>query len=160
MFPESYFSIGFTELIGFAITIVSVWLIGRQLTDSRLASQMEGMLALGDQDIELSELRKLIESDIWKGFDGKHAYEYIYGNENTMEAYYAVLRFFERLGILVRRKALNKGIAFDLYGGVVPEWWGLLEKVTMFRREENSNMDLVSTGNGSLRNSKNLADKQ
>ena len=118
MFPEGFFSIGFAELIGFAITSVSVWLIVRQLTDARLASQMEGMLALGDHDIELSLPRKLIESiitsDTWKGFDGKQAYEHIYGNENTLEAYYDVLSFFERLGILVRRKALDKGIAFDL----------------------------------------------
>jgi hypothetical protein len=140
MFSNGYFSIGFAELIGFGITIVSVWLIVRQLIDARLASQMEGMLALGTQSSSFDEHRKLlsdlIETEKWKGFSDEEAYEFIFAKEKYREAYLALIAFFERLAILVRRRALDKGIAYDFYGRVVVLWWKALEKVTRYRRKE------------------------
>ena len=49
MFADGYFSLSFAEAVGFVVTIVSVYLIVRQLNETKLASQMEGIMQLGDR---------------------------------------------------------------------------------------------------------------
>jgi hypothetical protein len=46
MFADGYFFISFEAVMGFAITLVSVWFVVKQLNETRLASQMEGLLTL------------------------------------------------------------------------------------------------------------------
>ena len=43
MFNEGYLSISFEALLGLTVTIVSVWLVVKQLRKTNLASQMEGL---------------------------------------------------------------------------------------------------------------------
>ena len=46
MVSDGYFSISFEGILGFLVTLVSVGLIIKQLSEARLASQMEGYLTL------------------------------------------------------------------------------------------------------------------
>lgn len=49
MFSEEFGTITLADVLGLIVTIVGIWLVVRQLTESKLASQMEGMLTLGDR---------------------------------------------------------------------------------------------------------------
>ena len=46
MFGEGYFSISFEILVVSAIALFSAWLVVRQLNETRLASQIEGIITL------------------------------------------------------------------------------------------------------------------
>lgn len=138
MFAEGYFSLSFAEVIGFVITIVSVWLVVRQLNETRLASQMEGLLALTEIDISgSSALLELINLDDWNSLSEKDAYTRVYESETFRDDWIKTLTFFELLGVLVRRKVLDKGLAYDQYGKLVFIWWERLEKVVRQRRIED-----------------------
>ena len=78
MFADGYFSISFEAVLGFAITLVSVWFVVRQLNETRLASQMEGMISLAIFEAgkrrEGKEVLELTESEDWKKLSGEEAF--------------------------------------------------------------------------------------
>ena len=142
MFADGYFSISFPELVGTIVTIVGIWLVVKQLNETRLASQMEGMLALGERVVAIREHRnilfELVNLDEWNSLSAKEAHTRIYESKLHLDAYSSAMTLFELLGILVRRKALDKGLAYDFYGRVTFVWWNRLAKITQQRRiEEN-----------------------
>lgn len=141
MFNEGYLAISFEALLGLIVTVVSVWLVVKQLRETKLASQMEGLLALADQLADVAELRETlvpaITSNDWDQLSDEEAHTRVYGSEAHKIAYKKTKNFYELIGVLVRRKALDRGLASDYFGNSIAIWWERLEKVT---RQESKDL--------------------
>ena len=139
MFSENFNSITLADVLGLLVTIVGIWLVVRQLTESKLASQMEGMLTLGDRFDGLLEhiilLFELSESDEWKAADSDKAYKMIYRTKKNREAFFKMGSFYELLAVLVRRKVLDEQLAYDTYGALVAKRWRWVEKAVGAHRD-------------------------
>lgn len=138
MFAENFLSITVADVLGLLVTIIGIWLVVRQLTESKLASQMEGMLTLGDRFDHLLEhiilLFELSQSDRWKKADSDEAYKIIYETQENREAFFKMGSFYELLAVLVRRKVLDEKLAYDTYGELVAKRWRWVEKAVAAHR--------------------------
>lgn len=142
MFADGFLANNIFEILGLIVTIGGIWLVVKQLNETRLATQMEGMLVLGEKFAasinDASILRELFELEEWKGLSDREAHNRVYDSKALANAYNKVLSLFELIGVLVRRKTLDRELAFDYYGSVASGWWNYLEKITRQRRIENN----------------------
>lgn len=143
MLDNGYFTLSFEGMLGLFVTVFSVWLVIRQLREAKVASQMEGILALGDRFDGIVEhndrLFELAKSQRWKEADNEKAFEINYESKKNREAFFKVASFYETLAVLVRRKVLNQRLAFDGWGDMVAIRWQWMEKAVLAQR--------VATGN-------------
>lgn len=136
---SGYFSISFPDLIGFLITIISVFLTIKQLNDSRLAVQVESFLTISDRYSKVTQAIKFIDglalSDEWNLLDGKGAYEYLIENTTYYDHYMQVGGFYEVLSALLRRGALDNDLSVNTFGGFGENRWCTLEKAIVYHRK-------------------------
>lgn len=136
---NGYFSISFADLIGFFITIISVFLILKQLSDSRLAVQVESYLTISDRFSKITPSIQFVDglslSEEWKRLDGKAAYLYLTENEVRYEHYMQVGAFYEVVSALLRRGALDDKLAINTFGGFGKNRWHAVEKAVRYHRE-------------------------
>ena len=139
MSVENYFSLSFSELIGFFVTIISVALIIKQLNDSRLATQMSGYLTLSDQFNNIVPAIEFIDSlnnsEEWNALDGPDAYKYLMENETYKVAYKSVAAFYEILASLLYRGALDKKLAWNTFGFIGTKRWFTIKKAVVVHRK-------------------------
>ena len=140
MFADGYFSISFEAVLGFAITLVSVWFVVRQLNETRLASQMEGMISLANFEAskrrEAKEFLRFTESEDWKKLTAEEAFSLVKENEEYWDGAYSLSEAYELIGNLVKSKALDINIAYQHFGWILPLTYRQLEKVTVEARKE------------------------
>lgn len=140
MFADGYFSLSFAELIGFAITIVSVWLVIRQLNETRLASQMEGAISLATMAADMEkQVKALVDFTLleeWEKLDDEDAYAAISRNDEYMEGYLKHANIFGLTGGLVRAGALDLHVAEEQFGYFLPVRWRRFEKFTRVLRKK------------------------
>jgi len=145
---EGYFFLSFADLIGMIVTLFSALLIIKQLRDSRLAVQMEGFLTIIDRFAAITQAIAFVDSlylsEEWKLFDGQEAYRFIMENEDNKEFYLQVGIFYEGVSALLRRGALDKGLAIDTFGGVGVTRFKTLEKAIKFHRKHVGEPDLYN----------------
>lgn len=138
MFSENFISITLADVLGLLVTSIGIWLVVRQLTESKLASQMEGMLTLGDRFDGLLEhiilIFELTQSERWQQADSDEAYKIIYETKKNREAFFKIGSFYELLAVLVRRKVLDEQLPYDTYGDLVAKRWHSIEKAISAHR--------------------------
>lgn len=138
MFTDGYFSFSFPELVGTLVTIVGIWLVVKQLREAKLASQMEGILALGDRFDGMVEhfnlLLELSQSERWKEADSATAYKILLESKENRDAFFKVASFYETLSVLVRRNVLDEELALDGWGDMVGKRWYWMEKAILAQR--------------------------
>lgn len=147
MFADGYFSFSFPELAGAIITIVGIWLVVRQLYEGKLASQMEGMMAISERFAENNRtnalLVKMVTTDDWDNPSSKEAHTRVFESDPTVTDWSNILLLYELVGVLARRKALDKHLAFDYFGYMITIWWKRLEKVN---RQQAIELDVPKIG--------------
>jgi hypothetical protein len=125
-------------VLGLLVTLLGIYLVVRQLKEARLASQMEGMLALGDRFDGLLEhiivLNELTKSDRWQAADSEEALGIIYESTETREAFFKVGSYYEGLAVLVRRKVLDEQLAYDSNGSLIYKRWKWVDKAVFAHR--------------------------
>lgn len=139
MSADNFFYLTFSELIGFIVTIISVALIVKQLSDTRLATQMSGYLALSDQFYQIIPGIEFIDSlgysKEWDAFDGAEAYKYLSENDEYRGLYKSVAAFYEIVGALIHRGALDKKLAMDIFGELAAKRWFIIKKAALVQRK-------------------------
>lgn len=147
MFADGYFSFSFPEIVGTIVTITGIWLVVKQLNETRLASQMEGMLALVAKLDDIAEQRDTLldlgSLDEWISLSDEEAYAKVYAQESYRVAYVRTKIFYELLGVLVYKKTLDKGLAYEFFGNTVMLWWKRLSKVM---RQQDVRQDTKEMG--------------
>jgi hypothetical protein len=138
MFGEGYYSFTFPELVGTIVTIVGIWLIVKQLREAKLASQMEGLLTLGEMDAgngdSWNTALDLINRQDWIELEPQQAHDLFHETDAQAKALDKITIFFELISVLVRRKALDSKMAYDMYGNAVTRWWERMSKVIRHHR--------------------------
>ena len=139
MFSNGYFALSFEGLMGLIVTIISVWFVVRQLRESKLASQMEGLLVLVEQLALIADQREglmeFVADDDWDSLSDEEAHRRVYASEMHKIAYKKTKNFYEVVAVLVKRKSLDKGMAADYFGKSIEIWWERLEKITRHESE-------------------------
>ena len=139
MFNNDYFTLSFEGLMGLVVTIVSVWLVVRQLREAKLASQMEGLLLLVEQLAIVAEEREalvaLVQAKNWTELSDEEAHKRVYRSKKHALAYKKTKNYYEVVAVLVKRKALDKGMAADYFGKSIGIWWQRLEKITRYESQ-------------------------
>jgi hypothetical protein len=134
MLDSKYIALSFEGLIGLVVTIISVWLVVRQLREAKLASQMEGLLLLVEQLAVLADQREslmeFVSHQDWASLTDEEAHARVYASEEHKIAYKKTKNFYEVVAVLVKRKALDKGMAADYFGKSVGIWHQRLLKIT------------------------------
>ena len=132
MVEEQFLSFRMVEILGIFTTIVGIWLIIRQLTESRLASQMEGAISLADRsdrlEGEIKDLMHMASGEEWDGLDGEDVFSLIRENPKYGGAYLKMANLYGLVGGLVRARALDLHIADGGFGYFVPKRWRMFEK--------------------------------
>lgn len=138
MFASEIWFTSPADLIGLIVTVGGIWLVVKQLREAKLASQMEGVLALGDRfDGMVEELNLLLElsqSERWKEADNEAAYKILLESKKNRTAFFKVASFYETLSVLVRRKVLDEELALDAWGDMVGKRWYWMEKAILAQR--------------------------
>jgi hypothetical protein len=133
MFAEDFLSISLAELLGLLVTIGGVWFVVQQLREAKLASQMEGLMELIEQWTASAEMRKplsdLSNSIEWNEMSDKEAYNRINESQRLKTGWDFMMNWYELIGVLVRKKALNREIVYELIGPFVAYRWKKYEKV-------------------------------
>ena len=140
---EDFLSITLSDVLGLVVTLFGIWLVVRQLREAKVASQMEGILALGDRfdgivghNVHLFELA---HSQRWKDADNETAFEIIYESKENQDAFFKVASFYETVAVLIRRKVLDEQLAFDGWGDMVGIRWQWMEKFVLAQRDKTGN---------------------
>ena len=140
MFIIGGIEISLAEVLGLLVTIGGVWLVVKQLNETRLASQMEGLIALMEIDAnmegEVSELRKFTLKEDWDEVNDNEAYSLVMENDRYRRGYLKYIKLYELVGLLVRTKALDERYAFEAFGQFLPMMWRRLEKIVRGERIE------------------------
>jgi hypothetical protein len=147
MFNIAGFAISLAEVIGLIVTIVGIWLVVRQLREAKLDSQMGGMMDLRQMISDNTEfeqlLSELIAEDDWESLNAEEAHSHIFDSDEHTEAWNELTSFFELYSLLVRKKALDEGMAYAYNGKFVSLWWKRLEKIARQQRIELKWDDLL-----------------
>ena len=132
MIADGFSSISLESLIGFIITLISVYLIVRQLQESRLASQMEGYLEIIGRVSEISESIDFIDdlgiSKKWINFNADEAYDYLVKNKKIRDHYRKIGILYEGVSALLRRGILDEQLAFETFGAMSVKRFETLKK--------------------------------
>jgi len=143
--PNDFFSsLTIADILGFAVTILGIWLVVRQLKEAKLASQMEGVLMLQDHWEHIISDRTLLwemtlQDDEWDACSPKIAYKKVFKDKAATESFMRVANFFDNLGMLVHGKALDKYFAYRGYGTILTVFYDKLEKVIALDRKVQNN---------------------
>jgi len=141
------FAISLADVLGLIVTIVGIWLVVRQLREAKLASQMGGMMELRQMISDNSEFERLlfdlISEDDWEAISAKEAHARLFNSDELTEAWNELTSFFELYSLLVRKKALDEGMAYAYNGKFVSLWWKRLEKIARQQRIELKWGDLL-----------------
>jgi hypothetical protein len=133
-------SISLAEVLGLIVTIVGVWFVVKQLNETRLASQMEGLIALMEIETnmegEVSELREFTLKEEWDEVSDNEAFSLVMKNDNYRRGYLKYIKLYELIGVLVRTKALDERFAFEQFGQFLPMMWRRLERIVKGERQE------------------------
>ena len=140
MIGEGFLADNIIELAGLFVTIAGVWFVVQQLREAKLASQMEGVIAI--QQMERKHIKsakplyELLETDEWQDLDGEEAYSMINNTDAYWDGYLEYVATYGLLGNLVRAKAIHIHLAYEQWGFFVPSRWRALEKFTFMLREK------------------------
>ena len=140
MFADGFLSIGLSEIVGWLVTLLGIWLVVRQLNEAKLASQMEGLLTLGEMDSgngdSWNTALEVVNRQDWIGLEPQQAHKLFHETDAHAKALDRITIFFERMSVLVRRKALDSKMAYDMYGNAITRWWERMNKVVIHHRIE------------------------
>jgi hypothetical protein len=140
MFADRFLSITLEGMLGLLVTAVGIWIVVQQLREAKLAAQMEGVLSLTDRFIEMTDDINLVDGlaldKDWAQLSGGEAYSRFNSNKGLKTAITKVLKFYELLSVLVQTGALDKTLAYKLYGELVTRRWYLVKTVISEVREE------------------------
>jgi hypothetical protein len=142
MFAEGFFSITVGEVLGIVVAIFGIYYVVRQLNEARLASQMEGMIALAtmgnemQHDKDVISLREFIALDEWTKLSGQEAFEVISNEKKYKRGYDKQVSVYELVGGLVKAGALDIRVADNAFGYYLPFFWNRLEKYTKTLQNE------------------------
>ena len=143
MFADGFIAEHIFEILGLLVTVGGVWLVVKQLNETRLASQMEGILALGDRFDGIVEhniiLFELSQTTPWKEANNSKAHKIIFESKRNREAFFKVTSFYEALAVLVRRRVVDKQLAIDNWGDMVGKRWTWIEKAVLEHRRSLEN---------------------
>ena len=132
------------EILGLLVTMAGIWFVVQQLRESKLASQMEGILMLQDHWERIIEDRGLlwemtIQNDDWDSLSAKKAYREVYKNKDVNDSFIRVANFFDTVGNLVISKSLDKELAYRQYCLVLSPLFDKFEKVILLDRKVQKN---------------------
>jgi hypothetical protein len=143
MFADGFLSITLEGMLGLLVTGVGIWLVVQQLREAKLAAQMEGVLSLTDRFIGISDDISLIDDleldEDWAQLSGSAAYSRFNTNDGLRAAISKTIKFYELVSVLVQTGALDKKLAYKLYGNLVARRWNLVRKVVYAMREKFAN---------------------
>jgi hypothetical protein len=139
MFSDGYISFSFPEIVGTIVTIVGIWLVVKQLNETRLASQAETLISLVEKEGKLlGEYQYLIEytnSDKYQKVNQVEANKLLDQDTELNTNYIRCSQLHELIGTLVKTGALDKSLAFEGFGYVLPMMFRRLEKFAKGNRE-------------------------
>ena len=140
MFADGFLSITLEGMLGLLVTAVGIWFVVQQLREAKLAAQMEGVLSLTDRFIEMTDDINLVDAlaldKDWAQLSGGEAYSRFNSNKGLETAITKVVKFYELVSVLVQTGALDKALAYKLYGELVTRRWNLVRTVISEVREE------------------------
>ena len=140
MFADGYFSLSFAEVLGLLVTIVSVYFVVHQLREAKIASQMEGIMQLGDRFSnivpQIQIMNNLTSSTEWELMQKNNSHDLLFDGGDNQEALQSVGVFYEQLGMLVRTQTLDKNIAYQLFGDLAQKRWKSVEKAMEWQRRQ------------------------
>ena len=142
MFADGFVSFTIEGLLGLIVTIVGIWLVVKQLSESKLSSQMEGVLNLTDRFIDISDSLSLVDDLAgdkgWAQLSEEEAHSRFLSDTVLRAAVNKVGKFYELLSVLVQTGALDKELAFKLYGEFVHMRWKLIKAPMYGMRKQNA----------------------
>ena len=140
MFADGYFAISFEGLVGIVVTIVGLWFVVKQLRETRLASQMEGIMQLGDRFMnivpQIQILHNLTSSTEWEVMQNNNAHDLLFDGGENQEALQSIGVFYENLGMLVRTQSLDQNVAYQLFGDLTQKRWKSVRKAMVWYRKQ------------------------
>lgn len=146
MFGEGFWALTLEGLVGLLITAIGIWLVVKQLTETKLATQMEGLMVLGQLDVEnaahWAALINMSDNNEWDMLSPDAKYKRLYSSLHLAEAFDAAYTFFELMGSVVYTKALSMTMVQRMYGWSVNSWWERLGQVVIHRRKVIGNQEL------------------
>ena len=147
MFENDFLSIGLSEIVGWLVTLLGIWLVVKQLNEAKLASQMEGLLALMNDLSKLHEDREALKIAVtsveWEQSTNEKAWAIIRDDKTLLASYRKVGNFFETIAVLVRSGALTKELAFRSWGEMIPVTFRSLEKGIIQSRIEEGDQEIL-----------------
>ena len=144
MFADGFLSAYMFEILGLLVTIAGIWFVVQQLRESKLASQMEGILMLQDHWERIIEDRGLLwdmtmTNDDWDTYSAKMAYKAVYDDKDVRDSFLRVANFFDTIGTLVIGKSLDKKLAYHQYNLVLCPLYDKFEIVLSVDRKAQKN---------------------
>lgn len=147
MFASEIWFTSPADLLGLLVTVVGIWFVVKQLNETRLASQMEGLLQLQmiykEVYLDKNIMYEFMDKHKWSTLSDSEAYKLAAKTKSIDESWANILNFYDTLGLLVKSKALDYGIARDSYAGAVVKWWGFLGPVIEQDREDTGEIFLA-----------------
>ena len=140
MITDGFLNITVGEVLGLFVAIFGIYYVVKQLNETRLASQMEGMIALSamskemGSDTHVKALLKFIVLDEWEGLSGEEAFKLIKQSDVYPKGYGKLANVYGLIGGLCQSGALDIRVADREFGHYLPSEWRRLEKYTLMLR--------------------------
>lgn len=147
MFAENFLSISLAEVLGLLVTMVGIWLVVKQLNETRLASQMEGLMTLMGQYQDLNKERtNLVNMALerkWNKLTPEEAFSTIFNDKNLLASYIKIGNLYDMIGSLIRFKAFDKVLGMRNFGPLILREFRAYEKVIEVDRQRGPGGPMV-----------------
>ena len=147
MFAEDFLSISLAEVLGLLVTAIGIWLVVQQLRETKLATQMEGVLSLSDRFIEITPEISLIDrvtsAADWSTLQVDEQHKQLYEDKQLPDGIRKVSKFYELVSVLFQTGSLDKMVAYKLYGLAYVRWT-LVKAAVSNQREKSGVAELAS----------------
>ena len=114
-------------LLGLVITALGLWFVIKQLNETRLASQMEGVIALLQIETQATqsaiELVEFTDSGDYKKMDAVEVHAHVRSKDDLRQQMSNVQSLYELMGNLIKTGALDDRVAFEQFGYVLARVW-------------------------------------
>ena len=142
MFADGYIAEHMFEILGLLVTSLGIWFVVQQLRQAKISAQAETLMRLSEWEGELEDdrvfLTELAETEEWKNLSQAESYDFVMGNDKYSKPFVNISRVYEMVGVLVRTKALDESLAYEMFNYFLPLMWRNYEEFTLAYREAHN----------------------
>jgi hypothetical protein len=142
MYVDGYIAEHIFEILGLLVTSLGIWFVVQQLRQAKISAQAETLLRLSEWSAELEDetffLTELVETEKWKKLSQSESYDFMMGEKSYFKTFFKISSLYEMVGVLVRTKALDESLAYEMFDYFLPLMYRNYEKFTLAYREFNN----------------------